>query len=78
MVSEQPDAIVTAGRRFSSRSLRFFSCLCRLAVVAFVTPLDEIGFLRFPSFFLLAQGLLIGIVALAFGRPACRSCSTGA
>ena len=37
------------------------------AVVAFVAPLDEIGFLRFPlGFFLLAQGLLIGIVALAF------------
>ncbi|MGB6196158.1 MAG: sodium/substrate symporter small subunit, partial [Methyloceanibacter sp.] len=37
------------------------------AVVAFVTPLDEIGFLRFPlGFFLLAQGLLIGMVALAF------------
>ncbi len=37
------------------------------AVVAFVRPLDEISFLRFPlGFFLLAQGLLIGIVALAF------------
>ena len=36
-------------------------------VVAFVGPLDEIGFLRFPlGFFLLAQGLLIGMVALAF------------
>ena len=38
-----------------------------IAVVAFVRPLDEIGFLRFPlGFFLLAQGLLIGMVALAF------------
>ena len=37
------------------------------AVVAFVRPLDAIGFLRFPlGFFLLAQGLLIGMVALAF------------
>ena len=37
------------------------------AVVIFVGPLDEIGFLRFPlGFYLLAQGLLIGLVALAF------------
>jgi putative solute:sodium symporter small subunit len=37
------------------------------AVVIFVRPLDEIGFLRFPlGFYLLAQGLLIGLVALAF------------
>lgn len=37
------------------------------AVVAFAQPLDEIGFFRFPlGFFLLAQGLLIGMVALAF------------
>jgi putative solute:sodium symporter small subunit len=36
-------------------------------VVIFVGPLDEIGFLRFPlGFYLLAQGLLIGLVALAF------------
>ena len=37
------------------------------AIVAFVRPLDEIGFLRFPlGFFLLSQGLVIGLVALAF------------
>ena len=37
------------------------------AVVIFVGPLDDIGFLRFPlGFYLLAQGLLIGLVALAF------------
>lgn len=37
------------------------------AAVAFARPLDEMGFLRFPlGFFLLAQGLLIGLVALAF------------
>ena len=37
------------------------------AVVAFAGRLDKIGFLRFPlGFYLLAQGLLIGMVALAF------------
>ena len=37
------------------------------AVVAFAGRLDQIGFLRFPlGFYLLAQGLLIGMVALAF------------
>ena len=37
------------------------------AVVAFAGQLDQIGFLRFPlGFYLLAQGLLIGMVALAF------------
>jgi putative solute:sodium symporter small subunit len=37
------------------------------AVVALVGRLDEIGFLRFPlGFYLLAQGLLIGIVAACF------------
>jgi len=37
------------------------------AVVAFAGPLDQVGFLRFPlGFYLLAQGLLIGMVALAF------------
>ena len=37
------------------------------AVVVFAGALDEIGFLRFPlGFYLLAQGLLIGMVALAF------------
>jgi putative solute:sodium symporter small subunit len=36
-------------------------------VVAFAEQLDQIGFLRFPlGFYLLAQGLLIGMVALAF------------
>jgi putative solute:sodium symporter small subunit len=38
-----------------------------VAVVAMAGPLDQIDFLRFPlGFYLLAQGLLIGIVALAF------------
>jgi putative solute:sodium symporter small subunit len=37
------------------------------AAVVFARKLDEIGFLRFPlGFYLLAQGLLIGMVALAF------------
>jgi putative solute:sodium symporter small subunit len=37
------------------------------AAVVFARTLDEIGFLRFPlGFYLLAQGLLIGMVALAF------------
>ena len=37
------------------------------AAVAFAGRLDQIGFLRFPlGFYLLAQGLLIGMVALAF------------
>ena len=37
------------------------------AVVGMVGRLDEIGFLRFPlGFYLLAQGLLIGIVAACF------------
>ncbi len=37
------------------------------AAVAFASRLDQIGFLRFPlGFYLLAQGLLIGLVALAF------------
>jgi putative solute:sodium symporter small subunit len=37
------------------------------AVVAFAGRLDKIGFLRFPlGFYLLAQGLLLGMVALAF------------
>ena len=37
------------------------------AAVVFAGPLDQIGFLRFPlGFYLLAQGLLIGMVALAF------------
>jgi putative solute:sodium symporter small subunit len=37
------------------------------AVVILAGPLDEIGFLGFPlGFYLLAQGLLLGIVALAF------------
>jgi putative solute:sodium symporter small subunit len=37
------------------------------AVVAFAGRLDKTGFLRFPlGFYLLAQGLLIGMVALAF------------
>ena len=68
MVSEQP------GRdrhRWKTLLLTIFTLLlvfCAVfAVVAFVTPLDKIGFLRFPlGFFLLAQGLLIGMVALAF------------
>ena len=68
MVSEQP------GRdrhRWKTLLLTIFTLLlvfCAVfAVVAFVTPLDEIGFLRVPlGFFLLAQGLLIGMVALAF------------
>jgi len=67
-VSEQP------GRdrhRWKTLLLTIFTLIlvfCAVfAVVAFVTPLDEIGFLRFPlGFFLLAQGLLIGMVALAF------------
>lgn len=38
-----------------------------VAVVILAGPLDEIGFLRFPlGFYLLAQGLLLGMVALAF------------
>jgi putative solute:sodium symporter small subunit len=68
MVSEQP------GRdrhRWKTLLLAIFTLLILFgavfAVVAFARPLDEIGFLRFPlGFFLLAQGLLIGIVALAF------------
>ena len=37
------------------------------AAVAFAGRLDQIGFFRFPlGFYLLAQGLLIGMVALAF------------
>ena len=37
------------------------------AAVAFAGRLDQIGFLRFPlGFYLLAQGLLIAMVALAF------------
>jgi putative solute:sodium symporter small subunit len=37
------------------------------AVVMYVAPLDQIGFLRFPlGFYLLAQGLLIFIVAACF------------
>jgi putative solute:sodium symporter small subunit len=67
-VSEQP------GRdrhRWKTLLLAIFSLLlvfaAIVAVVAFVGPLDGIGFLRFPlGFYLLAQGLLIGIVALAF------------
>jgi putative solute:sodium symporter small subunit len=42
-----------------------FAAVC--AVVVTATPLDQIGFLRFPlGFYLLAQGLLIGIVAACF------------
>lgn len=42
-----------------------FGAVC--AVVVMATPLDQIGFLRFPlGFYLLAQGLLIGIVAACF------------
>jgi len=38
-----------------------------VAVAAMAGPLNQIDFLRFPlGFYLLAQGLLIGIVALAF------------
>ena len=38
-----------------------------VAAVIFADRLDEIIFLRFPlGFYLLAQGLLIGMVALAF------------
>jgi putative solute:sodium symporter small subunit len=37
------------------------------AAVVFAGTLDKIGFLRFPlGFYLLAQGLLIGMVTLAF------------
>lgn len=37
------------------------------SVVATVSLLDQIGFLRFPlGFYLLAQGLLVGIVAVCF------------
>jgi putative solute:sodium symporter small subunit len=37
------------------------------AAVIFAGRLNEISFLRFPlGFYLLAQGLLIGLVALAF------------
>lgn len=37
------------------------------SVVVAAGRLDEIGFLRFPlAYYLLAQGLLIGIVTLAF------------
>jgi putative solute:sodium symporter small subunit len=67
-VSEQP------GRdryRLKTLLLTIFTLLVAFgavfAVLAFIGPLDEIGFLRFPlGFFLLAQGLLIGLVALAF------------
>jgi putative solute:sodium symporter small subunit len=38
-----------------------------VAVAVMAGPLNQIDFLRFPlGFYLLAQGLLIGIVALAF------------
>lgn len=41
------------------------------AVVATTDMLDEFGFLRFPlGFYLLAQGLLIGIVAVCFWSAA--------
>jgi putative solute:sodium symporter small subunit len=68
MVSEQP------GRdrhRWKTLLLAIFTLFvvfgAVFAVVAFARPLDEIGFLRFPlGFFLLAQGLPIGMVALAF------------
>jgi putative solute:sodium symporter small subunit len=68
MVSEQP------GRdrhRWKTLLLAIFTLFvvfgAVFAVVAFARSLDEIGFLRFPlGFFLLAQGLLIGMVALAF------------
>ena len=41
------------------------------AVVATTGLLDEISFLRFPlGFYLLAQGLLIGIVAVCFWSAA--------
>jgi putative solute:sodium symporter small subunit len=68
MVSEQP------GRdrhRWKTLLLAIFTLFvvfgAVFAVVAFARPLDGIGFLRFPlGFFLLAQGLLIGMVALAF------------
>lgn len=67
-MSEQP------GRdrhRWKTLLLTIFTLLLMFgavfAVVAFAGTLDEIRFLRFPlGFFLLAQGLLIGIVALAF------------
>ena len=37
------------------------------AVVTFAVQLDQVGFLRFPlGFYLLAQGLLIGMVAACF------------
>jgi putative solute:sodium symporter small subunit len=37
------------------------------SIVVAAGRLDEIGFLRFPlGYYLLAQGLLVGIVALAF------------
>jgi putative solute:sodium symporter small subunit len=67
-VSEQPER---DRHRWKTLLLAIFTLLVLFgavfAVVAFVRPLDEIGFLRFPlGFFLLAQGLLIGIVALAF------------
>jgi putative solute:sodium symporter small subunit len=67
-VSEQP------GRdryRLKTLLLTAFTLLLAFGaiftVVAFARPLDGIGFLRFPlGFFLLAEGLLIGLVALAF------------
>jgi putative solute:sodium symporter small subunit len=67
-VSEQP------GRdrhRWKTRLLALATLLTVFgavgAVVVEIGRLDEIGFLRFPlGFFLLAQGLLIGIVAGCF------------
>lgn len=42
-----------------------------IAVVATTGVLDEIGFLRFPlGFYLVAQGLLIGIVVVCFWSAA--------
>lgn len=67
-MSEQP------GRdryRWKTLLLAIFTLLLAFgavfAAVAFAGTLDEISFLRFPlGFYLLAQGLLIGLVALAF------------
>jgi putative solute:sodium symporter small subunit len=67
-VSEQP------GRDRHRRRTAFlaaFSVVIAVGAVAVVVAatdrLDELGFLRFPlAFYLLAQGLLIGIVAICF------------
>jgi putative solute:sodium symporter small subunit len=67
-VSEQPGR----DRHRWTTLLLMIACLivpfCAVvAVVLMAGPLDQIDFLRFPlGFYLLAQGLLIGIVALAF------------